>query len=235
MPMRRVLSHPLRSVHPLFLRAASQTYQGLDEAVYRNINACRSLSQVTRTSLGPNGKNKMIINHLDKLFVTSDANTMIKEMEIVHPAAKMLVMAAEQQEKEVGDASNFVVVFAGELLHRAEGLLRMGLHPRDVIEGYSQASKKALEELEKLSVYEVKDPKNRDELIRAVKTSIGSKQFGFEDLLAPIVADACLTAMPKNPKNFNVDNVRVVKIMGASTYDSKMVRGMVFGREPDSK
>ena len=176
----------------------------------------------------------MIINHLDKLFVTSDATTIIKEMEVVHPAAKLLVMAAEQQEKEVGDASNFVVVFAGELLHRAEGLLRMGLHPSDVVEGYQQALKQALAELEKLTVEQVSDPHDRDQLTRAVKTAIASKQYGFEDLLAPIVADACLSTMPKNAKNFNVDNIRVVKIMGASTYDTKTVHGMVFGREPDS-
>ena len=177
----------------------------------------------------------MIINHLDKLFVTSDATTMTKDMEIVHPAARMLVMAADQQEKEVGDAANFVLVFGGELLHRAEALLRMGLHPSDVIEGYTQASKKALEELEKLSVESVTDAHDHAQVVRAIRTCIASKQYGFEDILAPIVADACLCVMPKNTKNFNVDSVRVVKIMGASTYDSRMVRGMLFNREPDSK
>jgi hypothetical protein len=153
---------------------------------------------------------------------------------VVHPAARLLVMAAEQQEKEVGDASNFVVVFGGELLHRAEALLRMGLHPSDVIEGYTQASRRALEVLDTLVIESVADPRDHAQLVRAVRTAIASKQYGFEDLLAPIVADACLATMPRNTKNFNVDNVRVVKIMGASIYDTKTVRGMVFGREPES-
>lgn len=125
-----------------------QHFSGLEEAVFRNINACKELSQVTRTSLGPNGKNKMIVNNLEKLFVTNDAATIMKEMEVMHPAARILVMGSDQQQKEVGDASNFVVVFAGELLQQAEGLIRMGLHPGDVIEGYKKASQKALELLD---------------------------------------------------------------------------------------
>lgn len=90
----------------------------------------------------------MIVNHLEKLFVTNDAATIMKEMEVQHPAARLLVMASEQQQKEVGDASNFVVVFAGELLMKAEALLKMGLHPSDVVEGYNRASRKALELLD---------------------------------------------------------------------------------------
>jgi len=216
------------------LKEGYKNYQGLEEAVFRNIAACKQLSQVTRTSLGPNGKNKMIINHLDKLFVTNDAATIIREMDVIHPAAKMLVMASEQQEKEVGDSSNFVIVFAGELLQKADGLLRIGLHPSDIIEGYTKASKKAIELLEGLVVSEVKDIFNKENLKQALLAPIASKQFGYEELLASLVSEACLNVMPKNPKNFNVDNVRVVKILGASTLDSRVMRGMVFNREPDS-
>lgn len=80
---------------------------------------------MVKTSFGPNGMNKMIINHLDKLFVTNDAATMIRELEVEHPAAKLLVMASEQQAHEVGDGTNFVIIFAGMLLHKAENLLHM--------------------------------------------------------------------------------------------------------------
>lgn len=85
----------------------------------------QDIANMVKTSFGPNGMNKMIINHLDKLFVTNDAATMIRELEVEHPAAKLLVMASEQQAHEVGDGTNFVIIFAGMLLHKAENLLHM--------------------------------------------------------------------------------------------------------------
>ena len=94
------------------------------------------------------GRNKLIINHLGKLFVTSDAATIIREIEVVHPAAKLLVMASESQESEMGDATNLVLILAGELLKRAETLLVMGLHPSEVILGYEMAVAKGRKELE---------------------------------------------------------------------------------------
>ena len=90
----------------------------------------------------------MVVNHLEKLFVTNDAGTIIKELDVVHPAAKILVMASQMQEQEVGDGTNFVVVFGGELLQQAESLIRMGLHPSEIVKGYTKAGKHALEVLE---------------------------------------------------------------------------------------
>jgi T-complex protein 1 subunit theta len=94
------------------------------------------------------GRNKLIINHLGKLFVTSDAATIIREIEVVHPAAKLLVMASESQESEMGDSTNLVLILAGELLKRAENLLVMGLHPSEVILGYEMAVEKGRKELQ---------------------------------------------------------------------------------------
>ena len=102
----------------------------------RNIEACKQLSKITRTSLGPNGMNKMVINHLERLFVTSDAAVIVRELEVAHPAARLIVMAAQSQEREMGDGTNFVVSFGGELLGLAEELVREGLHPSEIIEGY---------------------------------------------------------------------------------------------------
>lgn len=87
----------------------------------------------------------MIVNHLEKLFVTNDAATIIREIDVVHPAAKLLVMASQQQESELGDNTNLVIVLAGELLKKAEHLLRLGLHPSEVIQGYELARERALE------------------------------------------------------------------------------------------
>ncbi|KAI0785759.1 T-complex protein 1 [Abortiporus biennis] len=206
---------------------------GLEDAVLRNIQAVAELSDLVRTSFGPNGRNKLLINHLGKLFVTSDAATIIREIEVVHPAAKLLVMASQAQEAEMGDATNTVLILAGELLKKAEPLLIMGLHPSEIIKGYELANIKGLAELEKLSTMSLPSPMTLTSLSDALKPAIASKQYGYEDTLAALVAEAALTVMPANPKNFNVDNVRVVKIMGGSLDSSRVVNGMVFGREAE--
>ena len=101
-----------------------------------------NLSDLVRTSFGPQGRNKIIVNHLERTFVTSDAATILKELEVVHPAAKVLVQASQQQEAEVGDRTNLVLMLAGELLKKAEYLLTMGLHPSEIIQGYELAKDK---------------------------------------------------------------------------------------------
>lgn len=122
------------------LKEGTKHISGVDEAVLRNIEACRQLSALVRTSLGPNGMNKMMVNHLGKLFVTSDAATIVRELDVIHPAAKIVVMASEAQEREVGDGTGFVVAFAGELLDHAEKLLRMGLHTAEIVQGKCSGS-----------------------------------------------------------------------------------------------
>ncbi|KAI0887085.1 T-complex protein 1 [Annulohypoxylon maeteangense] len=208
-------------------------YDSEDGAVLRNIDACRAISSTVQTSLGPYGRNKIIINHLQKMILTSDAATILKELDVVHPAAKLLVMASQQQEAEMGDATNLVIVLAGELLKKAEDLLRMGLKTADIVIGYERAQAFALEELENLVIDKVDDLRNQEELSKAIKTVVASKQNGNEDTLADLVSGAVLAVLPKNPANFNVDNIRVVKIMGGSLEQSRVVKGMVFPKEPN--
>ncbi|KAL8370107.1 hypothetical protein RB595_000467 [Gaeumannomyces hyphopodioides] len=208
-------------------------YDSEDGAVIRNIEACRAISTTVQTSLGPYGRNKIVINHLQKMILTSDAATILRELDVVHPAAKLLVMASQQQDAEMGDATNLVIVLAGELLRKAEDLLRMGLKTADIVTGYERAQTFALEALEELVVNKVEDLRSQEELSKALRTVIASKQNGNEDFLANLVAEAVLAVLPKNPANFNVDNVRVVKIMGGSLDQSKVVKGMVFAKEPD--
>ena len=223
---------------PLF-KEGYKYLQGIEEAVLRNIQAVNELSDMVRTSYGPNGRNKMIVNHLERLFVTSDAATIIRESEIVHPAAKLLVMASQQQEAEMGDNTNLVLIFAGELLKKAEQLITMGLHPSEIIQGYEIARDLALEELQKLSVATLSSPPTPESLALALRPSLASKQYGNEDILAPLVAQAVSLVLPSTSsgttslKEFNVDNVRVVKILGGGLSDSRVVRGMIFGREPE--
>ncbi|KAG0163066.1 T-complex protein 1 subunit theta [Apophysomyces sp. BC1034] len=222
-----------KSTLPQLFKEGYKFQEGVDEAVLRNIEATHELSEVVRTSMGPNGRNKMIINHLEKLFVTNDAATIIRELDVVHPAAKLLVMASQQQEMEVGDNTNFVMVFAGELLQKAEHLLQLGLHPSEVVQGYELARDRALAILEELVVDNTQSLQSQEQLLKTIKAPIAAKQYGYEDLLGDLVSEAALNVMPKNPKDFNVDNIRIVKVMGSSIHESRVVKGMVFGREPD--
>lgn len=130
------------------LKDGYKHFEGIDDAVAKNIDAVKQLSAITRTSLGPHAMNKLVINHLEKIFVTSDTATIVQELEVIHPAAKMVVMAAKMQEQEVGDGTNLVVTFAGELLWKAAELLRTGLHTSEIVTGYKKAFDKTMELLE---------------------------------------------------------------------------------------
>jgi len=174
--------------------------------------------------------NKMVLNHLDRLFVTSDAATIIKESDIHHPAAKMVAMAAKMQEQECGDGSNFVLSFAGELMVQAQRLIQMGLHPSEILIGFEKAAKKVYEEMEKQTCYTLQNMEDGEEVKMCMKSAISSKQFGLEDLLSEIITKACLYSIPKGSRKLQVDNIRVVKILGGSIQDSEVVRGMVIIR-----
>ena len=126
------------------------SYESEDGAVIRNIEACRAIAQTVQTSLGPYGRNKIVINHLQKMILTSDAASILKELDVVHPAAKLIVMASQQQEAEVGDATNMVIVLAGELLRKAEELLRMGLKTSEIVKGFETGMGEALRCLERM-------------------------------------------------------------------------------------
>jgi len=215
------------------MKEGSQHMAGLEEAVYKNVDACKQIAAIIRSSFGPNGMNKMVVNHLDKLFVTSDAATIIRELEVQHPAARLLIFASQMQEAEIGDGTNFVIIFAARLLEKAENLLRMGLSPSEVIEGYELAAAKALETLPELVCYTATSVYNKEEMVKCIKPVIASKLFGQEDFLADLITEACVIVTPKESKRlaFNVDNIRVAKIIGSGVLSSQAVKGMVFRRE----
>lgn len=211
------------------LKDGYKTMSGLEQAVIKNIEAARALSNITRTSLGPNGMNKLVVNHLGKIFVTSDAAVILRELEVEHPAAKMIVMASQMQEQEMGDGTNFTATFAGELLNQAESLLRMGVHPSEVVLGYKTAFDKTMELLPELSCRTIEDPRDEAQLAVALRSVVAAKQFGYEDFLAPLIARACIGVMPPAPKRpyVNVDSVRVCKLIGGAITDSTVIRGVV--------
>ncbi|KAA0170884.1 hypothetical protein FNF28_01157 [Cafeteria roenbergensis] len=219
------------------LKDGYKHYSGLEEAVLQNVQAAKELSKITRTSLGPNGLNKLIINHLEKIIVTSDASTIASEMEVAHPAAKMLVMASSEQQKAVGDGSNLVVSLAGELLSQAQDLLRMGVHPADIVVGYKLAAKRALAAVEKAvcKVMSADELRDASQLAVALQSVVAAKHYGFEHVVAPLVAEAAVAAMPSAPRRpaISVDNIRVAKLIGGSITDSQVLRGLVVLRDTE--
>lgn len=204
-------------------------FSGLEEAICRNIEACNQLADTLKTTYGPYGMNKLVINHLDKMFVTSDAAVIINELEIQHPAAKLVVFASDQQEREVGDGTSFVIIFAGALMKNAEELLKMGLAPSEIINGYEMALTKTLDILPNLMCTEVKDCTKEDDVVKGIRAALMSKAYGNEDFLANMIAKACISVKPEKSA-FNVDNVRVIKIPGCGVDSSSIVQGMMFKR-----
>ncbi|CAN3375534.1 hypothetical protein DIURU_005728 [Diutina rugosa] len=205
-----------------------------DGAISRNASAVREISSMVATSMGPSGRNKIIVNKHGKIFVTNDAATMLQELEIVHPVVKILMQASKQQEFEMGDNTNYVIVLAGELLTIAEKLVTIGLSVSEIIQGYQIAVKHVVASLDSLVVDEAKSLTDDAELEKVIKPVISAKQYANEPLITKLVVEAVKFILnPQKPQSFNIDNVRVVKIMGASLRQSEVVKGMVFPREPE--
>ncbi|KAL3312606.1 T-complex protein 1 subunit theta [Cichlidogyrus casuarinus] len=214
------------------LKDGARHYEGLEEAVFRNIDACVAIAKTTRSTYGPHGQSKIVINHIGKQFVTNDAATILRELEVAHPAAKMLVLATMQQEQEAGDGTNLVFQLSGSLLQKASELIKIGLSVTQVAEGFEQARDKALEILKQLVIDRVKDIRDYDSVKRVVKTTICSKQMEYADFLSDLITKACVSIAPEKT-HFNVDNIRVLKICGSGVFSSSVINGMVFRRESE--
>ncbi|PWA58273.1 Chaperone, tailless complex polypeptide 1 [Artemisia annua] len=200
------------------LERAEKTKQ-THEALIKNIDDCEELSKIARSSLGPSGSHKLVF----KLFL----NELVVQLQ--HPAPKVLLLAAKQQLKKFGDGAVLVVSIAGQHLEGAKKLIKMGLNPRHIIHGYKKASKKVGEILEALvqEGSETMDVRNKDQVILRMNAPVSSKLY-FRDHILSLIAEACIQVCPKNPVNFNVDNVRVARLLGVSLGASKTFRGMVL-------
>lgn len=223
------------------LKEGTQHYSNQDEGthsasvVVRNIEACLQLCQMLSTSLGPQGRSKLVVNHLGKIIVTSDCNAILQEMEVEHPAAKLLQVACAKQNEQCGDGTNLVLGFAGELLwNTLELIQKMGWqHASEIVEGFHLAAKRALKELlPALCCDTITDPTDEAQLMRILKPVLMTKQMGSQDTLSPLVAKACLLVMSsKNGKHrVSPEAVRTVKILGSSVGKSELIEGYVAQR-----
>jgi len=202
------------------------------EAQRNNISAAKLIAEVVRTSLGPRGMDKMLVDSMGDVTITNDGATMLKELDVQHPAAKMMVEISKATDNEVGDGTTSAVVVAGALLEKAEDLINKDVHPVVVVDGYSRAAEKAQKILEEIA--EKIDPTNRGELLKVANTSMLTKLVNEDSPhLSGIVVDAVLEVADKREGGYKVDidNVKVEKKAGGALTDTKLVQGIVLDKE----
>jgi thermosome len=194
--------------------------------------AARIIAEVIKTTLGPRGMDKMLIDSLGDITITNDGAAILDEIDVEHPSAKMMVEVAKTQDDMVGDGTTTAVVLAGELLRKAEELLDQGIHPTVVVSGYRKALEKAKEILEKIGI-DV-DLKDREILKRVALTSMGSKAVGVaKDHLAEIAIDAVKQITEKRGERnvADIDNIQIIKKEGKSLFDTELVKGIIIDKE----
>ena len=215
----------------MVLKEGSNRSRG-KEALHGNITAAKVVSESVRSSLGPKGMDKMLVDNFGDVTITSDGRTILDEMDIQHPAAKMMVEVAKTQDNEAGDGTTSAVIIAGELLAKAEELLDKNIHPTIIIDGYRLAAEKALETLEKIAISI--DLKVSDYLKKAATTSMGSKIVSeYKEYLADITVKAMLAVAEKQNGGYkvDVDDVKVEKKTGESLKDTSLIKGIVLDKE----
>lgn len=215
----------------LVLKEGSNRSRGR-EAQHTNITAAKVVAESVKSALGPKGMDKMLVDSFGDVTITSDGRTILDEMDIQHPAAKMLVEVAKTQDNEAGDGTTSAVIIAGELLNKAEELIDKSIHPTIIIDGYKKAAEKALETLEKISI-----PVNlqkQDFLKNAAITSMASKVVAdHKEYLADIAVKAMLHVAEKEGKTYkaDVEDVKVEKKTGESLRGTSLINGIVLDKE----
>ncbi len=215
----------------LILKEGTARRRGRD-AQRNNIMAARIIAEVLRSTLGPRGMDKMLIDSLGDITITNDGAAILDEVEVGHPAAKMMVEVAKTQDDMVGDGTTTAVVLAGELLRRAEELLDQNIHPTVIVSGYRKAANTAIETLNKIGI--AVDLKDRETLKRVATTAMASKAVGAaKEHLAEIAIDAVrqITERRGNKNVADIDQVQIIKKEGKSLFDTQLVRGMIIDKE----
>jgi len=193
-----------------------------------NMSAAKAVADAVRTSLGPRGMDKMIQASNGDVTITNDGATILKQMQVMHPAAKMLVELSKAQDIEAGDGTTTVVIIAGSLLDAAQRLLSKGMHPTIISEAFQKAAVKATEILNKLA--KPLDLNDREALLQSASTSLNSKVVSQQSSqLAPIAVDAVLKVIDPN-KDTNVDlrDIKSIQMLGGTVEDTELIEGLVF-------
>jgi len=217
---------------PVLVLKESALQQKGKDAQKNNITAAKLVAELVKTSLGPRGLDKMLVDSLGDVTITNDGATILKEIDAQHPAAKMMVEISKTIDTEVGDGTTSSVVFAGALLEKAEKLLEKDVHSTVIIDGYEAASAKALELLGELA--KVIKPDDRESLIKIAKTSMQSKLVSEDSVpLSKLVVDAILQIVEIDGEKHSIDldNLKVEKKAGGSIDDTSLINGIVLDKE----
>ena len=215
----------------VLLKEGSSETKG-SEAQKNNIQAAKIIAEIVRTSLGPRGMDKMLVDSLGDVTITNDGATILKEIDVQHPAAKMLVEIAKTTDNEVGDGTTSAVILAGSLLEHAESLLNQDVHPTIIVDGYRKAAKKAKQFLQDIA--DKTSGNDRAILLKIAKTSMQTKLVRKDSSgLAELVVKAVLAVAEKEGENFLVDDddIKVEKKAGGSIIDSNIIQGIVLDKE----
>jgi thermosome len=216
----------------LIMREGTERTRGKD-AMENNIAAAKVIAEAVRTSLGPRGMDKMLVDQFGDVVITNDGATILKEIDVQHPAAKMMVEVAKTQDSEVGDGTTTSVILAGELLKRAEKLLRQKIHPTVITEGFRKAAEKAIEILEEMSIKSgIDDMKG---LKNSAMTCMSSKIVSeSRDMLADICIDAIKAVAEKGEDGkwvADIDKVQIQKKEGESIDETSLIKGIILDKE----
>ncbi len=216
---------------PIIILKDTRRETGKD-AISNNIMAARAVANAVRSTLGPKGMDKLLVDSMGDVTITNDGVTILKEMDVQHPAAKMLIEAAKTQDKEVGDGTTTVAVLAGELLKKAEPLLDQKVHPTVIVQGYGLAAEKAIDILKSMA-YDVSET-DKQLLEKVAETAMTGKLAETPDnKIAKFTVELVLNAteMYDGKKKFDMDKVNVEKKVGESTQDSNIIEGVVIDKE----
>lgn len=221
-----------QNVPVLVLKEGTSRTKGRD-AQKANIMAAVTLAETIRSSLGPKGMDKMLVSSFGDVTISNDGATIVKEMDVQHPAAKMLVEVAKSQDAEVGDGTTTAMILAGSLLKKAEDLLDQEIHPTIIIEGYKKSMEKALDVVDKLATQV--EPMDKKRLKEVAITTLSGKSVvtGHFERLAELVVDAVIQVAEKTGDKYTVDldNVKLEKKKGETLDDTQLIRGVVLDKE----
>jgi thermosome len=217
---------------PIFiLKEGTQRTRGKD-AMENNIIAAVAVGEAVRTSLGPRGMDKMLVDQFGDVVITNDGATILKEIDVQHPAAKMMVEVAKTQDSEVGDGTTTAVIIAAELLKRAKKLLDQKIHPTVITEGFRKASEKAIEILEKISVKS--GIEDLEMLKNAAQTCMSSKLVSeSKDMISDIAVNAIIAVAEQVNGKWvaDIEKVQIQKKEGESIDDTKLIKGIILDKE----
>ena len=217
---------------PVLVLKESALQQKGKDAQQNNIAAAKLVAQLVRSSLGPRGLDKMLVDSLGDVTITNDGATILKEIDVQHPAAKMMVEISKTVDNEVGDGTTSSVIFGGALLARAEDLLNKDVHSSTIIDGYQAAADKTLEIYSDMA--KKIQPDDKASLLKIATTSMQSKLISEDSsLLSKIIVDAILSIATKKGDSYSVDleNIKVEKKAGGSIDDTQIIKGIVLDKE----